>query len=262
MRTNCGIVSSNVFEDQRKREDDHRVPKRNDLMDFSIDLSRINPNQFISRGKTHRDNSKHDFSLRENCTIVSSNYKRAHHKSVFNYKAEEIIFEKVFSRYIRRASKRWRVTRRVIVSLANTSLEFAPVLKRLEAKYPADVVYRKVYNKVRTLGHSREFFHSHLLFPSSAVSDTSPCLHHRNIFADKQEVINFLTLFAPYVDRVKKRQRISKDIMLDEIKSHELFSVIVHKLLQCRFPNCDINQKIYNKVRTVGYWNRSCHTLY
>ena len=69
-------------------------------------------------------------------------------------RSHEFAFRRIFAEYIQKVKLRKRVALREVVDFAFIKDEFSKILQSLRAMYSDEIVGRKLYKKVRTLGYS------------------------------------------------------------------------------------------------------------
>ena len=134
-----------------------------------------------------------------------------------------------------------------VAKRARSNPEFGPVLERLKVKYGHLSIVQKLYNKIRTLGNSRRFNNS---FPS--LSNGSETLaHHKTIFKLCNDEILFKEIFSDIISRVANKQVVTKKEILFRAHNNVQFAPLMLSL-KSSHSNCNLDQKIYNKVRSIG----------
>ena len=76
--------------------------------------------------------------------------------------------------------------------------------------------------------------------------------HHRSIFQLRQDEHRFITLFSDIISRIAQRKLVKRCEILERAHNSKGLVQIMEQL-RFNFPNDDIDKKIFNKVRTLGY---------
>ena len=83
---------------------------------------------------------------------VSSSISYSHHRSIFQSHYDESLFLQIFAKYIDRVSLRQPISKKQVISIAESDPRCLRLLNFLREKYPGADVYHKLYMKVRTTG--------------------------------------------------------------------------------------------------------------
>ena len=132
------LDNSIAYESGRKKS----TPLRTNfiLKDCTIDL--------------YRDRSLVESEANTFSDSINSTIHRAHHKSIFRYRSDEMLFKETFYHFINHVKHRKGIKFTDVVKHGHDIVKFAPVISRLRERYPQGNVNRMIYNKVRTLGIS------------------------------------------------------------------------------------------------------------
>ena len=102
-----------------------------------------------------KHNFARDFSANSSTEIASPINRFPHHRSIFRSLKDEELFLKIFSNCIKCVVNKTSISKKLIISIANTDTRCKKLLQSLEFRYPNEDVYSKLYMKVRTVGFHR-----------------------------------------------------------------------------------------------------------
>ena len=215
------------------------------LKDFHIPLTNMNMTSYRRVAKS--------------CLVT----KHSSGKLLFHV-VDDTLFMQVFSDLITRIATKIPVTRREILVHASSSVSFRPLLHKLDLVFPKDILFRKIVNKVRTLGAKKQKktqFHADtisekVLFNLSSRSQKYILdkKHNRSIFFLNEDELLFRYVFADLIDRVVNRKIVHTHDILDRIND-ERFIPVLNRLKSVYSE--DVYAKIMAKVRTVGLSKRN-----
>ena len=274
------ITSDNLGKDFNTS---NQIEENTNLRSFSINLTRDNSilraesrpgthcrtplsMQLTKTPKVHSSAEIHSFSTQ---------YAKAHHKSIFLSMSDKRLFKTAFSHLIKEVLNRSRVSRKKILETARESKEFAPLYNSLISKFSQTSADQKIINNVRTLGNSKRpkvqnsssygedprlsfDIYSPSLNSSSRkrklrayLYDTRTKIHTKSIFASQNDEILFRELFSNYIDDVAKTRTVSKIDIITRLKTDKRVIPLVDHL-KVRYPD-EAYSKLVTKIRTLGY---------
>ena len=115
--------------------------------------SLIDPYQKIYNRIRTIGNSQRD----KTCEPVHHLHQITHHRSLFRNRQDEDLSREFFSDFIIRVAQKEFVRKRDILESAYNDCRFFPLLAKLKSDYPGEDIDQEIYNKARSIGHSRVF---------------------------------------------------------------------------------------------------------
>ena len=115
-------------------------------------------NRIRTIGNSQRDKTIDTIGRAKTCEPVNHLHQMTHHRSLFRNRQDEDIFREFFSDFIIRVAQKEFVRKRDILERAYNDCRFFPLLAKLKSDYPGEDIDQKIYNKARSIGHSRVSF--------------------------------------------------------------------------------------------------------
>ena len=168
-------------------------------------------------------------------------------RSIFKNTQEELIFQKVFCKYIQRVKSKLSVSKLDTTLKAKSSHSFAPVLKRLLSVHK-EKTYQKIYMRVRTSGNSKI---SQTIPKMDSLASPSKSAHHRSLFLHESDEILFRTIFSDFIQSVCNGKTVRRVDILQRAHTNDLFKLLMSQLGSSN-QSRNIENAIVSKVRTMG----------
>ena len=132
------------------------------------------------------------------------------------------------------------------MSIRANSLEFSPVLANLKNKHPNSEVIFKLCSRIRTLGISRRSPNH-----SSPSSGYPIYATHRGLFKLTKQESLFKEVFDDIIQWIANKQVVTKvEILTKAHNSVRLAPLLLEMQQYC--PSCNLDVRIFNKVRSLG----------
>ena len=248
----CSIINDEITIERLHLTENRSAELK--LKTFDININKLSCPSTIIRFAAPVNENEISSSAGETTSIKSSS------KCRFMSQNDENIFESVFSKLIRRVSKKYPVNRREILAIMVKSTEFRPVLLRLRNKFSNRVVEKKVVNRVRTNGHTirtkynGDFSNScDALFLDISKNTQNRFMtekRNRSIFLLKEDEHILLRVFEDLIQRVVERKRLDRFDIISRMK-HKDFIPVMTRLKNVYCDEAYV--KLISKVRTVGF---------
>ena len=172
-------------------------------------------------------------------TEISSTIPLDHLDSEISTNSQNIIEQMILNRNLSPISKRTRSKHSVISNKTNE-------LRTKECRL------------IITPNLSHDTSSPPLILEESLFSKLYQNSHHKSIFRFRDEEYLFVSNFTDLIDNISRRVCVTRKTILDRAFSTSILQPLISRLREV-FSNKEVEKKIVNKVRTLGYKTRNSH---